>query len=131
MRYDQVMPVTEVDAPTPTAVRHRWWPAEVKLPDEPRPRRNLRVFATPEGLYVYSQAAMGSPNAGRLIWWSPIHYDETPKPVTGYAAQNVADQIHTDAGIVFLKTQGGCGCGFSRLKNWRPEWATRTQAWEG
>lgn len=124
--------MTEI--PVPIAYRAEWFPAAVRLPDRPDPIRVARVWATAEGLYVYTQppadrhtnrAAMGEPD-----FYSTIDYDKTPKPSTNYAARQKGIHIVTAAGDVTIQRLAGCGCSYRTLKNWRPSWASRNEAWE-
>jgi hypothetical protein len=125
--------------PVPTSYRAAWFPVSVRLPREPgglEPKviRVAKVWATPQGLYVYTappdDRATNPASIGTPEFFSPIDYDKTPKPSGEYAARQKAIRIITDAGDVRLQRLGGCGCSHRNLKNWRPTWATRNEAWE-
>jgi hypothetical protein len=120
-------------APIPSSYRAVWWPAAVKLPDLDTPVRLAKVYATAEGLYVYTAAPVGieARADGRApFWFAPINYGETPRPATGYAASRAGVQLATSVGTVSVQALGGCGCGNGALKAWRPDWAQRVEAWE-
>ena len=110
--------MTSVEAPRPTAIYRKWWPASVRLPDASAPIRNVKAYATPEGLYVYAQDR--APQDAILVFHSPIDFDKTQKPANSYAAAQAGSLIHTDRGVVVVQPQGGCGCNFGRLKRWSP-----------
>jgi len=119
--------------PVPSGVTGEWFPASVRLPGTRAVLRMQRVFATPEGLYLFSkvpadreQLAAATPN-----WYSPINYELTPVPP---AAQSQASrqgfQIHTDAGLVTVQMGGACPCGAKALRDWRPVWSTSRLEWK-
>lgn len=118
--------------PIPVSFRGEWFPASVKLPDRDQPLRLAKVFATREGLYVYIRPPAQSDRltGAHPEWFSPIHYDKTPRPAGGYAARQKGFHVVTDAGTVVVQPLGGCGCNAGALKAWRPTWATRNEAWE-
>lgn len=118
--------------PIPVSFRGEWFPASVKLPDRDQPLRLAKVFATREGLYVYIRPPAQSDRltGAHPEWFSPIHYDKTPRPAGGYAARQKGFHVVTDAGTVVVQPLGGCGCSAGALKAWRPTWATRNEAWE-
>lgn len=126
---DLVAPGPPRAIPRPTAITHRWWPAAVKLPDEAAPIRLAKVYATPQGLYVYDQRPEDADGLSPR-WFAPIDYSKTPRPVTGYVARNAGNQIVTSAGVVTVTPLGGCGCGAGALKHWMPSWARTAIAWE-
>ena len=119
--------------PVPTALRwHAWWPAMVVLPGEDRrARRNVKVFATDKGLYVYDKqpADVRQVESIDALFWSPIDYDKTPKPVDDQTARHSGIPILTEAGRVTITPLAGCGCGARALKGWFPEWAHTLHAW--
>jgi hypothetical protein len=118
--------------PVPVSFRAEWFPASVKLPDRDQPLRLAKVFATREGLYVYIRppGQNDRTTGAHPEWFSPIHYDKTPRPAGGYAARQKGFHVVTDAGTVVVQPLGGCGCSAGALKAWRPTWATRNEAWE-
>ena len=119
--------MTSTEPPTPTAVKRVWFPAAMRLPGERRPRYNLKVFATDTGLYAYQTAPQ--PADAALVYWAPIDYDKTPQPTRRYSA-GAGISIHTTHGdVLSITEQGGCGCQFRRLKNWRPDWYRAETAW--
>lgn len=119
--------------PVPTGVTGEWFPASVVLPGARSALHKQRVFATPQGLYVYSsvppeqsQGEQATPN-----WFSPINYELTPVPP---AAQSQASRlgfvINTEAGRVTVQASGGCACGVRALQAWRPIWSTSRLEWK-
>jgi hypothetical protein len=117
--------------PIPTAYRAEWWPAAVRLPGQPQPISLAKVYATAEGLYVYDEApSTGDPNGIRPKFYSPILYDKTPRPATGYAARQAGIKLTTAAGDVIVQQLTGCGCAKRALGNWRPGWGSRIESWE-
>lgn len=119
-------------APVPVNYRAEWWPAMVKLPDFPTPVRLAKVYATATGLYVYTRrpAQQHRATGGVPHWWARLDYDKTPRPATGYAARDAGIHLATEVGNVVVQPLGGCGCQNGALKAWRPDWATRNEAWE-
>lgn len=116
--------------PIPSAYRAEWWPAAVRLPGLPQPIPLAKVYATAEGLYVYDEPpSTGDPNGSRPRFFSPIDYDKTPRPATGYAARQ-GIKLHTGAGDVIVQQLTGCGCAKRALGNWRPGWGSRIEPWE-
>jgi hypothetical protein len=117
--------------PIPSSYRAEWWPAAVRLPGIPQPIPLAKVYATAEGLYVYDQApSTGDPNGTRPVFFSPINYDKTPRPSTGYAARQAGIKLSTAAGDVIVQQLQGCGCAKRALGNWRPGWGSRIEPWE-
>lgn len=116
--------------PTPTSIRAEWWPAAVRLPGQEQPIRTAKVFATREGLYVYTGRPADAANGLEPDFYSPILYDKTARPGTSYAARQAGHIIVTEAGHVVVQQLGGCGCTHQALKSWRPAWASYNEAWE-
>jgi len=129
-------------APRPTCVALALFPAMLRLPDGTRVAVG-KVFYTPQGLYVYDRAPKNRDDASSVAdfdpdglflsnirFWSKIHYDDTPRPVTGHAAVNTGHRVVTDAGVVQVQKLVGCGCSHGTLKRWSPRWAARRIAWE-
>lgn len=121
--------VTPEQTPIPGAYRLEWWPAAVRWPGIAQPIQPAKVFATTQGLYVYTRVP-GDPSTGlEPAYFSPVAYDKTPPPATGYAARQAGIIIETAAGRVIVQPLGGCGCAHRELKSWRPTWANRNEAW--
>jgi len=118
--------------PIPTAVINQWWPAFVRVPGSDHAWNLCKVFLTPQGLYVY-RAAPTEPEtftSGALpTWYSSVLFDETRKPVSGYAARNAGIPIVTVAGTVNVQPAAGCGCAARGLKGWRPTWSRNVISW--
>jgi hypothetical protein len=108
--------------PIPTVYRWSWWPAMVRLPDGTT-YPQVKVYATSEGLYVYTTPA------STPAYYTPVDYDKTRPPSSSYPANQKTVRIWTptDEQITIQPLQG-CGCG-NPLKQWRPEWAYRVEAW--
>lgn len=107
--------------PVPTAYRWSWWPAMVTLPSG-TVFPQVKVYATAEGLYVYNRT-------GDPAYWSPIDYEKTRPPASTYPASEKLVRIWTpDEELILIQPLQGCGCG-NPLKNWRPDWAYRNEAW--
>lgn len=121
-----------VPPPVPTGVTGEWFPASVRLPGSNAVLHKQRVFATPEGAYVYSavpaetsQSTSATPN-----WFSPIKYELTQMPPPAHSqASKVGFVIMTDAGPLTVQMGGGCACGARALQSWRPVWATSRLEW--
>jgi hypothetical protein len=111
---------TEIAVPSPTAVRASWWPAAIRIPGEEQPRTSRRIYATPEGLYVFARPG-GEPD-----WWSPLLPDQD-RPATNWTARNGV-YLMTAAGQVTITLEGGCGCG-NPLKRWTPDFAGQSVPW--
>lgn len=108
-------------AAEPTAMRHRWFPAAVLLPDG-QVWHNRKVYAADSGLFIYGMTA-GNP---ARQWSSPIDYGATPRPPRGKARNGFT--VATAAGPVTITEDGGCGCSHP-LKRWAPQFASTAQAW--
>lgn len=123
--------------PIPTAVVHVWWPAQVQLPagvdiDGQSSLYPCKVYATPQGLYVYRQRP-ADPEQFRTgahpAFWSSIDYEKTTPPTVGNLTRRASNIIHTAAGAVTIKKNDSCGCGHP-LKRWRPDWARTRISWD-
>lgn len=119
--------------PIPTAVIDRWFPAFVRWPGEDQPLVSCKVFATPQGLYVYTRRPDRpegfSEGAKPQRWVSSIDFEKTGLPPVSSVARNAGFRIHTPAGVVIVQPTGSCGCG-NRLKHWTPDWARNTISWQ-
>jgi hypothetical protein len=119
--------------PIPTAVINQWWPAFVRVPGDDTTWNLCKVFLTPQGLYVY-RAKPPEPEtftSGAMpTWYSSVNFEETIKPVSGYAARNAGIPIVTAAGKVTVQPTTGCGCQARGLKGWRPDWLRNVISWE-
>jgi hypothetical protein len=117
--------------PVPAGITATWFPALVVLPGE---RLQLpgkhRVYATPEGLYIYSKvpAEQAQNVQATPDWYAPIAYDETDVPPPNYSARAANGfVIHTERGPVSITVPKGCtSCGVRAIAAWEPVWA-RTQ----
>lgn len=123
--------------PIPTAVVHVWWPAQVQLPvgvdiDGQSSLYPCKVYATPQGLYVYRQWPVDPEQfrtGARPAFWSSIDYEKTTPPTVGNLTRRAGSIIHTAAGAVTIKKNDSCGCGHP-LKRWRPDWARTRISWD-
>lgn len=125
--------LTEPPAPaTPTAYRACWFPASVRRPDGGL-IPVAKVYATAAGLFVY---ATPPPLADRATGGTPkyhvgIDYDKTPPPLTGYAARQKGVKLITaDGEVVRVQPLAACSCSYADLRDWRPTWANRSEAWK-
>lgn len=118
--------------PIPTAVINQWWPAFVRVPGDDTTWNLCKVFLAPQGLYVY-RAAPTEPETfttGAMpTWYSSVNFEETAKPVSGYAARNAGIPLVTAAGKVTVQPTMGCGCQARGLKGWRPSWLRNVISW--
>lgn len=107
----------------PSAVYHALYPATVLLPGGVQHNR-VKAFATPEGLALY----WAVPTDGVTPdWFSPVDYSRTGRPRAGYSAR-LGWEVFTDAGLVTVASEGGCGCGWP-LKRWSPSFARIRLRW--
>lgn len=122
--------------PTPSAAYRSWFPAIVSVPvvkDGVAGRyqhNNVKVFATPEGVYVYDQVPLEPRQDGVPTpkWFAPVNYGKTPEPPRGIKERNGVTLV-TDQGAVVITPLGGCGCGMRKLRDWSPSWASVVQTW--
>lgn len=118
--------------PIPTAVINQWWPAFVRIPGATETWNLCKVFLTPQGLYVYRThpSERETYTSGAMpTWYSSVNFEETKKPVSGYAAKNAGIPIATAAGTVTVQPTVGCGCAARGLKNWKPTWSRNVISW--
>lgn len=113
--------------PVPTGVVHGWWPVTVEFPDATRQRRT-RVYATPEGLYVYASRVPA--DGFTPAWYSPIKWDETPRFGNTPATRMNGHRVETTAGLVVIHGGDGCNCSHP-LKRWTPTYAANALPWPG
>lgn len=114
--------------PVPTGVTGSWFPALVVLPGQ---RHDIgskaRVYATPQGLYVYNRVPEDQAQVEKVtpLWYAPIAYAKTKQPPANYSA--LADRgflIETDKGAVSITVPKGCPvCGVRAMSVWQPTWA--------
>jgi hypothetical protein len=112
-----------LEIPVPTARSIVWYPAIVQVPGADKARHNAKVFATPQGLYVY----FAKPEDGITPDWHSEILTGQPKPPEGWRARN-GFSVATAAGPVTITMGSGCGCGWP-LKKWVPEFQKRVVAW--
>lgn len=120
--------MTEAPTPVPTGITGSWFPALVVLPGQ----RNalpgkVRVYATPEGLYVYSRVPEDQAQTQQAtpFWYAPIAYGETSLPPANYSARAANGfVIATSKGNVTVTVPKGCSsCGVKAMAVWQPVWA--------
>lgn len=124
---DNVDPIPDAETyavgiPKPSAIMRAWLRTAVKLPGEKQPWQDCKVYACPEGLYVYRSV----PEDG----WTPDWYGEMPPqppPVTGVMAR-MGFNIGTVRGSVVLTPSGACSCS-APLKRFNPDFAGRMVRW--
>lgn len=105
-----------------TAVRARYYPCHVHLPDEPRPRRKAYVVLADgsglSGLHVWSRPA------DVADVHLPVDWSKTVIPRTPRLARNGVDVHLADGRLVVLTPGVSCRCG--SLGRWvGPAWASR------
>lgn len=121
-------PVEFERPPTPSGVTGSWFPALIVLPGQRHALPGkVRVYATPEGLYVYDrvpedQAQVVAPTP---LWYAPIAYAKTSMPPGNYSAQAANGfSIATSKGTVTITVPRGCPvCGVRAMAVWQPVWA--------
>lgn len=124
--------------PVPSGVTGSWFPALVVLPGQRNALPSkVRVYATPEGLYVYDRVPddQAQAQAATPLWYAPIAYDETSRPPANYSAQAANGfPIVTTKGTVMVTVPKGCPtCGVRQMSVWQPVWAHALVAadWKG
>lgn len=128
--------VAAAPVPAPPAVYLSWFPAIVSVPTITngvvgrRQLNNVKVFATPTGVYVYDRVPLEPRQDGEPTpaWFAPVNYGATPEPPSGIKARNGITLV-TDQGAVVITPLGGCGCSMRNLRDWSPSWAGTVQAW--
>jgi hypothetical protein len=118
-------PISAPAIPEPQAVKGVWYPVAVRLPGETKDRQRVKMYVTPEGVYLY-WAVPSDPDSWMPDWHSPM-LEGQPKPPSGWKARN-GFQVLTDAGVLSVTPMGGCGCGWP-LKRWSPAFSRRVVAW--
>jgi len=87
----------------------------------------VRVYATPEGLYVYDRPPQDQAQTQQAtpLWYAPIAYDKTPPPPANYSSLAANGfGIATDKGTVTITVPKGCPvCGVQQMAAWQPVWA--------
>ena len=114
--------------PVPTGVTGSWFPALVVLPGARLAlSAKVRVYATPEGLYIYNRPPEDQAQLQQVtpFWYAPINYAETDRPPANYSARAANGfPIVTAAGTVTVTVPRGCSvCGVRAMANWQPLWA--------
>lgn len=118
----------EVPTPVPSGVTGSWFPALVVLPGQRHALSSkVRVYATPEGLYVYDRVPEDQAQTQQAtpLWYAPIAYPETAQPPANYSARAANGfEIVTSKGTVTVTVPRGCPtCGVKRMAVWQPVWA--------
>jgi len=117
---------------TASGVTWTMYPVGVTLPDKTALTR-VKAYATPEGLFLYRAVpARVGPDGPEVHgdepdWFSPINYALTRRPPAQYSMRNGWD-VYTDAGLVVVTAEGGCGCGWP-LRRWAPSFARKRLRW--
>lgn len=107
------------------AVRARWFPATVRLPDEPRPWRQVYVLLVDggdrAGLHVFRRPGEDAQ------WSAAVDWARTELPARERDARNGVDVHLADGRLVVVTAGQGCRCG--ALGRWAgPSWASRVRA---
>lgn len=121
--------------PVPSGVTGSWFPALVVLPGQRHQLPSkVRVYATPEGLYVYDRVPEDQAQTQRAdpLWYAPIAYAETARPPANYSATAANGfPIVTAKGTVMITVPKGCPrCGVRAMAVWQPVWAHTQMAAE-
>lgn len=120
---DAVDPVPAVEIiPEPTAIKMVWARAHIMLPGETQPWRDCKIYACPEGFYVYRTRPADD--------WTPAWWAELPRqdvPLVGAMARNGINII-TGKGVVILTPSEACMCS-APLRAWKPPFADRMVKW--
>lgn len=118
---------TPAAIPVPSGITGQWFPALVVLPGARTALPKARVYATPEGLYVYLRVPedQAQNSEATPFWFAPIAYEETPRPPANYSARAANGFIIvTSEGRVSITVPRGCSsCGVKAMANWQPVWA--------
>jgi hypothetical protein len=114
--------------PVPSGITGSWFPAYVVLPGQRyQLPGKVRVYATPEGLYVYDRVPQDQAQTQQAtpLWYAPIAYPETPVPPANYSARAANGfPIVTTKGTVTITVPKGCPvCGVRAMSVWQPVWA--------
>lgn len=135
---DAATPTAPDVTPVPTGITGTWFPALVVLPGQRHALGSkVRVYATPEGLYVYDRVPDDQAQTQQVtpLWYAPIAYAETPRPPGNYSAQAANGfPIATAKGTVMITVPRGCPvCGVRQMAVWQPVWAHAQMAatWKG
>lgn len=123
------------DVPVPSGVTGSWFPALVVLPGQRNALGSkVRVYATPEGLYVYDRVPQNQAQNERAdpLWYAPITYAETARPPANYSATAANGfVIATTKGPVTITVPRGCPvCGVRAMAVWQPVWSHTLMAAE-
>lgn len=118
----------EAPIPVPSGITGSWFPALVVLPGQKHALPSkVRVYATPEGLYVYDRPPQDQAQAQQVtpLWYAPIAYDETSQPPANYSARAANGfEVVTTKGTVVVTVPKGCAtCGLHAMVAWQPVWA--------
>lgn len=121
-------PALVATVPVPSGVTGSWFPALVVLPGQRHALPSkMRVYAAPEGLYVYDRVPADQAQTQEVapMWYAPITYAETPAPPANYSAQAANGfPIVTTKGTVMITVPKGCPtCGVRAMAVWQPVWA--------
>jgi hypothetical protein len=118
----------EASIPAPSGITGSWFPALVVLPGRRHALPSkVRVYAAPEGLYIYDRVPQDQAQAQQAtpLWYAPIAYAETTRPPANYSAQAANGfGIVTTEGTVMVTVPKGCPvCGVQAMAVWQPIWA--------
>jgi hypothetical protein len=121
---DDTTAVAVADAPHPQAQMAVWMRAAIRLPDTGEIWRDCKIYATPDGLYVYRSVPA---DGWTPDWWAPM--PPQPRPITGVMARNGFNLV-TDKGAVIITPSTNCACS-APLRRFNPDFAQRVVKWVG
>jgi hypothetical protein len=110
------------EIPHPQAQMSVWMRAAIRLPDTGEIWRDCKIYATPDGLYVYRRR----PDDGWTPdWWAPL--PPQARPITGVMARN-GFNLATGKGAVIITPSANCSCS-APLRTFHPDYAQRVVKW--
>ena len=108
--------------PHPQAQMAVWMRAAIRLPDTGEIWTDCKIYATPDGLYVYRTIPA---DGWTPDWWAPL--PPQSRPITGVMARN-GFNLATGKGAVIITPSGNCACS-APLRRFNPDFATRVVKW--
>lgn len=108
--------------PHPQAQMAVWMRAAIRLPDTGEIWRDCKIYATPDGLYVYRAVPA---DGWTPDWWAPL--PPQSRPITGVMARN-GFNLATDKGAVIITPSQNCACS-APLRRFNPDFAQRVVKW--
>lgn len=116
------MTTSQSAPPHPQAQMAVWMRAAIKLPDTGEIWRDCKIYATPDGLYVYRAIPA---DGWTPDWWAPMPPQH--RPITGVMARN-GFNVATELGAVIITPSANCACS-APLRRFNPDFAQRVVKW--